>query len=101
MSVVCTASGVPSAMIPRQSLVCGDSAVSQLADECVDADLSAAGMVGIPMIAVLVLAKQTIIGTHITLEVRVISTCGMNHDAFDRDFSACLVAGVFRKNKFA
>ena len=96
MSVVCTTPGVPSTMIPRQSLVCGDSAVSQLANECVNADLSAAGMICVPVIAVLVLAKQTIIGTHITLEIRVIGTRGMHHDAFDRDFLACLVTGIFR-----
>ena len=52
-------------MIPRESLVCGNRAVSQLADKGMNADLSAAGMVGVPMIAVLVFTEQTIIRTYI------------------------------------
>jgi hypothetical protein len=40
----------------------------------VNADLSAARMVGVPMVAVLVFTEQAVIRTHITLEVRVIST---------------------------
>lgn len=59
-------------------------------------DFSAAGMIGVPMVAVLVFAEQTIIRTHIAFEVRVIGTRGMNHDALNRNFSTRLVAGIFR-----
>ena len=61
-----------------------------------DADFSAAGMVCVPMIAVLVLAKQTIIGTYIAFQIGVVRPGGMNHDTFDRDFLTCLIAGIFR-----
>src|SRR5699024_163443 len=96
MGVVCTASGVPSTMIPRQSLVCGNRAVSQLANKGMNADLSATGMIGIPMIVILIFAEQTIIGTDITLEVWVIGTSGMDHDTLNRNFPACLITGIFR-----
>ena len=65
MGIVCTPPSVPTTMIPRESLVCGNRAVSQLADKGMNADLSAAGMLGVPMIAVLVFTEQTIIRTYI------------------------------------
>ena len=100
MGVVGTATGVPSTVIPRQGLVCGNRAVSQFADESVDADLSAAGVIGIPVIAVLVFTEQTVIGTNVSPKVGVVRSSGMNHDALDGDGSASLVAGIFRKVKF-
>lgn len=96
MSIVCTASGVPSTMIPRECLIGCNRTVSQLADKGMNADLSSAGMISAPVIAILVFAKQTIVGTYIAFQIRVVGTRGMNHDAFDRDFPARLVAGIFR-----
>ena len=99
MRVIGAAAGVPSTVIPRQSLVCGNGAVSQFADESVDADFSAAGVIGVPVIAVLVFTEQTVIGTHIAFQIGVVRPGGMNHNALDGDGSACLVTGIFGKNQ--
>jgi hypothetical protein len=68
MGIVGRAACVPATMIPRQSLIGGNGAISQLADKSVDADFSAAGVVGVPMIVVLVLPQQTIVGANIALQ---------------------------------
>ncbi len=69
--------------------------VSQFSDESVNTDFSAAGMIGIPVIAVLVFSKQTVIGTHIAFQIGVVRPGGMNHDAFDGDGSTRFIAGIF------
>lgn len=43
MRVICSATGVPATVIPRQRLVGSDASVCQLADEAVNTDFSAAG----------------------------------------------------------
>lgn len=100
MGVVCRAACVLAAMIPRKSLVSCHRAISQLANEGVDANLSVAGVIGVPVIAVLVFAQLAVIGTDIAFQPGVVRTSGMYHDALDRDFPAGLVAGVFGENKF-
>ena len=99
MGVVGAAASVPATVIPRQGLICSNGAIGQLADEAVNTDLPAAGMIGVPVIVVLVLTKEAIIRTHIALQPGVVSPCAVHHDTLDRDFAACLVAGVFRENE--
>ena len=99
MGVVGATTGVPSTVIPRESLVSGNGAVSQFANESVDADFSAARVIGVPVIAVLVFTEQTVIGTHIAFQIGVVRPGGMNHNALDGDGSACLIASVFCKNQ--
>lgn len=65
MRVVGAAAGVPSTVIPRESLVSGNGAICQFADESVDTNLSAAGMISVPVVVVLVLAQLAIIRTDI------------------------------------
>lgn len=72
---------------------------ASLADEAVNTDFSAAGVVGVPMVVVPVFAQLSVIGSDIALQHRVVCTCGMHHDAFDGNLSSCFVAGVFRKNE--
>ena len=81
----------------RHHAAVGD--VSQLADEAVDADLSAAGMIGVPVVVVLVFAQLTVIGTHIAFQPGVVSPCAVNHDALDGDLATCIIAGVFCENQ--
>ena len=100
MRIVGTASGMSSTVIPGKCLIDCYGAVSQPADKSMGTDLSSPGMIGVPMTAVLIFAKQAVIGTDITLEIWVIDTSRMNHDAFDRDFPACLIACIFCQNEF-
>ena len=72
MGVVCAAACMPAAVIPRQRLVSGDAAVCQLADETMDAYLTTAGVVGVPMVVVLVLAQFAVIGSDIALQPRIV-----------------------------
>lgn len=62
---------MPASMIPRKRLVCGDCSVSQFANKSVNTDLTATGLVLIPMIVVLVLAEQSIIGSDVAFEIGV------------------------------
>ena len=56
---------MPTSMIPRQGLISSDFSISQLSNESVNTDLTAAGLVLIPMIVVLVLAEQSIVGRQV------------------------------------
>jgi hypothetical protein len=81
-------------MIPREGLVCCDRAISQLSNKSMDADLTATGLVLIPVIIVLVLSEQTIIGADVAFQPRIIRAGGMHHNSF-RDYRfACFIAGV-------
>lgn len=64
-------------MIPRQRLVCSNRPVRQLADEGMDADLPAIGLILIPVIVVLVFAEQTVIGPYIAAQVWIVGAGGM------------------------
>ena len=86
-------------MIPGQALICGNRTIGQFADEAVNADFSAAGMVGVPMVVVLVFAQLAVIGTNIAFQPGVIRTCAVNHDTFDGDLATCLIAGIFGENQ--
>ena len=74
--------------------------VSQLTNEAVNADLTTASVIGVPVVVVLVLAEFSIIGIDITLQPRVVRTRGMNHNTLNGDFATCLIAGIFRKISF-
>ena len=87
-------------MIPRESLVSSNGAICQFADESVDTDLSAAGMIGVPVVAVLVFTQLSVIRADIALQPRIVGTGGMHHNALDSNLSASFVAGVFRENEF-
>ena len=100
VSIIGAAAGVPSTVIPRESLVSSNGAICQFADESVDTDLSAAGMIGVPVVAVLVFTEQTVIRTNIAFQIGVVRTGGMNHDTLDGNGATCLVAGIFRKDQF-
>lgn len=94
-----TAAGMPSADIPGERLVGGNCTVLQFADKAVDANLAAAGMIGVPVVVVLVHAEQSVIGSDIALQPRIISASRVNHDAFDSMFLTVLVAFIFSQNK--
>ena len=98
VGVVAGAAAVPAPMIPGQSLVCSNRAICQLADKGVAADFPPIGVEGVPVIAILVFAKQTIIRPHIPFEIWVVGAGGMNHNPFDGYFPAGFVAGVVGKN---
>ena len=69
MSIVRRTPSVPATMIPRKRLISGDTTVSQLANEAVDADLPSVRLVLIPMVVALVLAKQTVVWTNIAFRL--------------------------------
>ena len=50
ITVVCLTSGVPAPVIPRERLVCGDTAVSEFPDECVDTDTNSSRKARIPVV---------------------------------------------------
>lgn len=83
---VCTAifaaAAVPAHHIPREGLVGSDAAVFQLADKAVDADLPPAWAVGIPVVAVLVCAQQSVVRPHVAAQGGVVRAGGMHHDPF-------------------
>jgi len=85
MCIICRTTGVPATMIPRKRLISGDASVSQLADEAVDADLPSVRLVLIPVIVILVLTEQAVVGSDIAFQVGIVSTGGMDHDALRRD----------------
>ena len=99
MGVVCATACMPAAMIPRQRLIGCDAAVCQLADEAVDANLTTTGMVGVPMVVILVLAQLTVIGSDIAFQPRVVRAGAVYHNAFDGDLAACFIAGIFGENQ--
>jgi len=99
MCVVGATARVPSSVIPRQGLVGCDCAIIEFSDEAVNADLTTAGVIGVPMVAILVFAKQAVIGANVAFEPGVVCSGGMNHNAFNRNGSACLIASVLGKNK--
>ena len=99
MGVVCAAACMPSSVIPRQRLVSGDAAVCQLADETMDAYLATAGVVGVPVVVVLVLAQFAVIGSDIALQPRIVCAGAVYHDALDGDLASCFIAGVLRKDE--
>ena len=53
------------------------------------------------MVAVFIYTEQSIIRTDISFKPRVISTCGVNHNALGFNFSAGLIAVVVGEDKFA
>ena len=63
--------------------------------------LSTVWFILIPVIVVLVLAKQSVVGTHITAQIRIVRTGGVNHNAFDSNSPASLVAGVVCEYQFS
>ena len=63
--------------------------VSQLTNEAVNADLTTARVIDVPVVVVLVLAEFSFIGTDITLQPRVVRTRGMNHNTLNGDFATC------------
>ena len=82
-------------------MVGSDASIGQFPDEAVDVNLSAAGLILISVIAVLVFAQQAVIGSDVAFQVGVICPGGMHHNAFRSYGSACLVAGVIGKNQFS
>ena len=76
VGVVGRTTSVPATVIPRQSLIGSNRAVRQLADEGMDADLSSAGMIGVPVVIVLVLAQLSVIRADIALQPGVVGSCG-------------------------
>ena len=66
-----------------------------------NADLPAIGLVLIPVVVVLVLAQQTVVGTHIAFEVGVVRPSGMYHDAFWCNGTARLKAGVVYEDELS
>ena len=73
--VIGSAAAMPASHIPRQRLVGGDSAVLELTNESVDANLSTARTLDVPVVVVLVLAQQTVVGSDLPLEVGIVRAC--------------------------
>ena len=95
VGIVCRTACVPSTVIPRQGLISCNRAVIELADEAVNADLSTAGVVGVPMVVVSVFAEQTVIGADIAFQPGVIRPGGMHHNAFNGYLPIRFVTSVF------
>ena len=91
---------MPTAMIPRQCLIGSNTAISQFSDEAMYADLPTVRFVLIPVVVILILAKQSIVRTHITTQIRIVRAGGVNHNAFDSNSPASLVAGVVCEYQF-
>ena len=90
---------VPAPVVPRQGLVSGDCTVLQLSNKAVYTHLSATGMVGVPMVVVLVYTQQAIVRSHIAAQIGVVCPGGMHHNTLDGNLATCLVAGILGKNK--
>ena len=101
MCIVRRTPSVPTTMIPRKRLVSGDTAVSQLADETVDADLPSVRLVLIPVVVVLIFTEQAVVGSDITFQIRVVRPGGMHHDAFWCNGTARLKAGVVYEDELS
>ena len=99
MCVVCgtnrAVSSMPAAPVPGKGLVSGNLAIGQLADKGVHADIRAAGLVLVPVVAVLVFTQQAVIRVHIPAQTRIVCAGRVHHDALRSDFPAGFVAGVF------
>lgn len=91
---------MPSTVLPGQRLIGCHTSVSQLSNKAVDADLSSAGMIGVPVVVVLVFTQLSVIWADIAFQPGIVGTGGMHHNALDSNLSASFVAGVFRKNEF-
>ena len=65
-----------------------------------DTDLAPAGMIGVPVVVVLVFTQLAVIWADITLQPGIVGTGGMHHNALDSNLSASFVAGVFREYEF-
>ena len=100
MRVVTGTAAVPAARIPRQSLVRCDGAVGQLSYKAVDTDLPTVRRVLVPVVVILIFSEQPVVRTDIAFQIRIVRAGGMHHDAFRRNNSARLVAGVVGKNEF-
>ncbi|MPN57192.1 hypothetical protein SDC9_204886 [bioreactor metagenome] len=100
MCIVRRTPGVPAAIIPRQCLVCCNASVSQFTDEAVDTDLPSVWLVLIPVVVILVLAKQAVVGTDIAFQIWVVRPGGMHHDALRRDGTARLITSIVGQNDF-
>ena len=87
-------------MIPWECLVRGNGAVCQSADEGMDADLATAGAICIPVVVILVLAQETVVGANVPLQAGIVGPGGVNHDALDGNLAACLIAGILGENQF-
>jgi len=95
VGIVCRTACVPSTVIPRQGLISYNRTVIELADESVNADLSTAGVVGVPMVVVSVFAEFAVIGTDVTFQPGVICPGGMHHNAFNGYLPIRFVTSVF------
>jgi hypothetical protein len=62
-----------------------------------NANLTVAGLILIPMIVVLVLSEQAVIRANIALQPWVICPGRVYHDAFGNYCFACFEAGIIRK----
>ena len=65
VGVVSRATGVPTTMVPRQTLIGCHSTICKLTNEAVYTDFTTAGMIGVPVVVILVLSKSAIIGADI------------------------------------
>lgn len=92
---------MPASMIPRKSLICGNCSVRQLSDEGMNTDLTATGLILIPVVVILVFAQQAIVGTHVAFKVWIVRSGGMHHDAFGNYGSACFETGVVCEYQFS
>jgi hypothetical protein len=61
----------------------------------VNTDLATTGTILIPVVIILILTQKAVIGANIPLQARVVGPGGVNHDTFDSNGSACLIAGIF------
>ena len=95
VGIVCRTACVPTTVIPRQGLLSCNRAIFELADEAVNADLSTAGVVGVPMVVVSVFAEFAVIGTDVTFQPGVICPSGMHHNAFNGYLPIRFVTSVF------
>ena len=91
---------MPTAMIPRQCLIGSDTPISQFSYKAMYADLPTVLFVLLPVFVILILVLQSIVRTHITAHILIVRTGGVNHNAFDSNSPASLVAGVVCEYQF-
>ena len=65
VGVVSRATGVPTAMIPGQTLIRCYCTIRKLTNEAMYTDFTTTGMIGVPVVVILVLSKSAIIGADI------------------------------------
>ena len=90
---------MPADHVPRQRLVGGNRAVCQLANKGVDTDLPV--HVLIPVITVLIYAEQSVVGSNIAFQPRIVRAGRMYHDTLRHHHPAAFVAVVIRKNELS